>query len=193
MILSIHRTLPGSCVNGPGNRFVLWLQGCCFDCPGCFNQEARARQRGRIATVEEMAEEIIRTPGIVGASYSGGEPFLQARALTALSRQLHAAGLGVLAFTGYTDEELAASRNPHHAALLAELDILVSGRYDAAIPQAEIWAGSGNQRTRFLTERYADWRERITGPGGMELHIEPDGTVLMTGYRKLGIGERHSE
>ncbi len=33
----VSRVLPFSCVDGPGNRLVLFLQGCNFRCPGCHN------------------------------------------------------------------------------------------------------------------------------------------------------------
>ncbi|MGE6183942.1 YjjW family glycine radical enzyme activase [Aeromonas media] len=33
----VSKVLPFSCVDGPGNRLVLFLQGCNFRCPGCHN------------------------------------------------------------------------------------------------------------------------------------------------------------
>lgn len=34
---TVSRWLPFSCVDGPGNRLVIFLQGCNFRCPGCHN------------------------------------------------------------------------------------------------------------------------------------------------------------
>jgi len=34
---TVSKILTFSCVDGPGNRLVLFLQGCNFACPGCHN------------------------------------------------------------------------------------------------------------------------------------------------------------
>ena len=42
MRLNLARTLPRSAANGPGERFVLWVQGCPLACPGCWNPDTWA-------------------------------------------------------------------------------------------------------------------------------------------------------
>ena len=42
---AIHAIEPRSRANGPGARFVVWLQGCTLGCPGCFNPATHARRR----------------------------------------------------------------------------------------------------------------------------------------------------
>lgn len=34
---TVNKILTFSCVDGPGNRLVVFMQGCNFDCPGCHN------------------------------------------------------------------------------------------------------------------------------------------------------------
>lgn len=36
-LATVNKLLTWSCVDGPGNRLVLFLQGCNFACPGCHN------------------------------------------------------------------------------------------------------------------------------------------------------------
>lgn len=38
----VNKIIPFSCVDGPGNRTVVFLQGCNFDCKYCHNPETRA-------------------------------------------------------------------------------------------------------------------------------------------------------
>ncbi|CAN5238118.1 YjjW family glycine radical enzyme activase [soil metagenome] len=68
--------VPFSWVDGPGNRFVVFTQGCPFDCLGCHNPETIA-PRGPAttdATVEEMLERIREVePYVSGVTVSGGE------------------------------------------------------------------------------------------------------------------------
>jgi len=59
-----------------------------------------------------MAERILRTPGIEGVTYSGGEPMIQAEPLYTLSQILRSQGLSILCYTGYTLTELQTKKRP---------------------------------------------------------------------------------
>ncbi len=87
-------TIAFSSVDGPGNRFVVFLQGCNFDCIACHNPQTipgHAPVEGhhpRHRTVDDLLVEIRRAaPFISGVTISGGEATVQAHFL----RQLTAA------------------------------------------------------------------------------------------------------
>jgi pyruvate formate lyase activating enzyme len=74
--------IPFSWVDGPGNRFVVFVQGCSFDCIACHNPETiPSRCPGaRVASVGEIVEEIRAVePYLAGITVSGGEATLQHR------------------------------------------------------------------------------------------------------------------
>ena len=80
-----------SCVDGPGNRFVIFLQGCNFDCVACHNPQT-IPGHGPVEghhpehrSVEDLLDEIRRaTPFISGITVSGGEATQQPAFLRAL-------------------------------------------------------------------------------------------------------------
>lgn len=63
-------------VDGPGNRLVVFLQGCDFDCLACHNPQTIPVQSrtARWRSVPELVEEVRRTaPFLSGVTVSGGE------------------------------------------------------------------------------------------------------------------------
>ena len=178
MRLNLARTLARSAANGPGERFVVWVQGCPLACLGCWNPDTWAFKRRDLRGVEELAATILATEGIEGVTFTGGEPFAQARALAGLAEQVRAAGLSVFVFTGYELDELT---RPEHQALLALTDVVVAGRYvEAERANGLVWRGSANQRVHFLSDRYSpvDMEEVAE----VEFHIGDDGTLTVTGF-----------
>ncbi|MBM4367902.1 MAG: radical SAM protein [Deltaproteobacteria bacterium] len=178
MRLNLAHTLLRSAANGPGERFVLWVQGCPLACPDCWNPDTWAFERRDLRSVEELASVILATEGIEGVTFTGGEPFAQARALTVLAERVRAAGLSVFVFTGYDLDELT---RPEHRALLAVTDVLVAGRYvEAERTDRLAWRGSANQRVHDLSDRYSpdDWNEVAAA----EFHFAKDGTLTVTGF-----------
>ena len=176
----VHAVEPRSRANGPGTRFVVWLQGCTLGCPGCFNPTTHDGRGGRDTTVGALAEQLAATVtrgGIEGLSLSGGEPLQQAEAAAALLDAARALGLSTLAFSGYTLAEIREL--PHGPAVLDRLDVLVDGRYVAGERLATGLRGSANQRIHLLTSRYrlAD----VEATPIAEVRISPTGDVVLTG------------
>lgn len=76
----VASTIPFSWVDGPGNRFVVFLQGCNFDCLACHNPQTIPLQSAHATetTVEELVERVrAAMPYISGVTVSGGEATLQ--------------------------------------------------------------------------------------------------------------------
>jgi pyruvate-formate lyase-activating enzyme len=74
--------VPFSWVDGPGNRYVLFLQGCNFACSACHNPHTipLATPRARMVTVEQVLDDVRRTRRFLsGITVSGGEATLQPR------------------------------------------------------------------------------------------------------------------
>lgn len=181
MQLRVAQIIPDTEAEGPGKRFALWVQGCTLHCPGCCNPEMFAPDKGgALAPVEELAAKILGTPGIEGVSVLGGEPFQQPEPLAELCARVRAGGLSVMIYTGYTLGELKERASA--AALLAQADLLVDGRYDQTRPEAtRRWIGSSNQVMHFLSPRYTPVDPRFTTSNTVELRFEK-GQLTINGW-----------
>lgn len=86
--------IPASFVDGPGNRYVLFLQGCSFDCLACHNPQTictRSTPTTRWASTEQLLDEVAAAaPFLSGVTVSGGEATLQWRFVLELFERLHA-------------------------------------------------------------------------------------------------------
>lgn len=153
LLINLADSAAYSTANGPGERAVLWVQGCSLHCKGCHNPQTWAQVPRRVATVESVIMWFRSKPGLRGLTLSGGEPFEQAMALATLSRELRALGADVIVFSGFTREEIEGGVRPHAAELLRETDLLIDGRYLRNRPTSLPMRGSANQRLHFLTNR----------------------------------------
>lgn len=178
--MRVHGVEPRSRANGPGARFVVWLQGCTLGCAGCFNPSTHDAAGGRERSIEELVAEM-RASGAEGLSLSGGEPLQQAQAASALLDAARVLGMSTLAFSGYTIEEIRALADGPK--VLARLDVLIDGRYVAAERLATGLRGSANQRIHLLTDRYTMEEVEATPTG--EIRIGPTGEVVLTGVDPL--------
>jgi len=181
--LRIHHLEPSSRANGPGLRFVVWVQGCSLGCPACFNPETHPKAGGEIISTAVLAEIALRERGnIEGITVSGGEPFQQIQALGGfLSIIREQSNLSTLVFTGFTWKEI--QRLPGAAEVLKSIDVLLAGRYRNDLRIAKSLLGSSNKTIYFLSDRYSacDLEEVPAA----EILIRPDGTTFRTGIDPL--------
>jgi anaerobic ribonucleoside-triphosphate reductase activating protein len=169
---------------GPGARVALWVQGCSLACPGCIAPHWQQAGGGSVEPVERVAARVVELSRYEqakdGLSLSGGEPLQQADAALCLWGLVREAlpGFTLVLFTGY---RLAEVRKMGGAALslVQAADLVVEGRYVAALDDGVGLRGSSNQRivaNRGNFEPVATALSRA--PRRMELHPRPDGALL---------------
>ena len=139
-----------SIVDGPGLRMVIWTQGCIHNCEGCHNPQTHDLNAGFWLDHEQIIEQIKKTKLQKGITLSGGDPFLQAKALIPITAEAKKLGLDVWAYTGFRWEFLMHPNNPSHIEhyeLLTYVDTLVDGRFMKEKKSVDlIFRGSSNQR-----------------------------------------------
>jgi anaerobic ribonucleoside-triphosphate reductase activating protein len=151
-LISINFISEYSRSEGPGERFVIWVQGCSIRCPGCCNPEMLPFESGEQIDVQSLFERIIKAR-VEGITLLGGEPFDQAEECGALAEKVQGNGMGVMVFSGYTMDFLAKSKKCDR--LLKHTDLLKAGPYmQEQHSRKHRWIGSSNQQLIFLTDRY---------------------------------------
>ena len=149
--LRVHALLDWSAANGPGERAVIWLQGCTLGCPGCWNPAAHARPGGFARCVGEnlaWLEAVRSRAAVSGLTISGGEPMEQAPALVRLVERVHRRfpDFSIGLFSGYSEPELdrgsyrcfpaagPSEKRELWRRIRRTLDFAVLGRYNAQAP-----------------------------------------------------------
>ena len=88
----IHSFESLGAVDGPGVRFVIFMQGCCLKCKYCQNRDTWDIRGGEEYSVDEILEKILRYKNYFmpngGVTVSGGEPLLQSKFLIELFTKL---------------------------------------------------------------------------------------------------------
>lgn len=82
--------------DGPGLRYVLFLQGCPLRCKFCHNRDSWSTDINRLMTVEEVLNDYERYKTYYkrgGITVSGGEPTMQIDFVTALFKECRARGI----------------------------------------------------------------------------------------------------
>jgi len=84
-------------LDGPGVRFIVFLQGCNLKCGCCHNPETRSLSGGTDYTPEQILEKVIRYREYFGEkggiTVSGGEPLLQVQFVKELFVLCHKEGI----------------------------------------------------------------------------------------------------
>ena len=147
MKIRIAGTVNDSIVDGPGLRYVVFVQGCRHHCPGCHNPETWDVSGGKEVDTHDLVREMFANPLLSGLTLSGGEPFDQPVASMWLALQACLHGENVWCYTGYTWEEIMEKNSNEWYRLLHLVDVLVDGPFIQEQKSLDLdYRGSKNQR-----------------------------------------------
>lgn len=156
---------------GPGNRYVIWVQGCPFNCKGCITPEGIPIVENNLVEISEITSAICANEEITGITISGGEPFMQASKLTKILSVVKTVRpeLNVIVFSGFKLKELDWVEAKEFLELI---DVLIDGKYIEKLNDNKGLRGSSNQKINYLTDKlkhhkkYFEERER-----NIEIHV----------------------
>ena len=170
-MLNIYNIETSNYVNGNGCRYVLWVQGCDLKCTGCWNKQTWSFKQKKLKSIDEIFSQIKSLAhSLQGVTFSGGEPFLQAKVLSVLAKMIKEnTNLDLQIFTGYSKEEL---KDEFHIKLLKYTDILVAGRFDMNKP-------NNNQTVFMLNNNIDAW---LFNNSDVEIEINDYMDIKITGY-----------
>ena len=114
----VHSIETFGTVDGPGVRFVIFLQGCHLQCKYCHNRDTWDINSGKYMSVEELVTQIEKYKTYItpngGVTVTGGEPLLQPYFLVSLFKELKAKNIltaidtsGMVAITDIIKEVLS--------------------------------------------------------------------------------------
>lgn len=118
----IHSIESFGTVDGPGTRFVVFLQGCPMRCAYCHNPDTWAMNAGTLMEPEEIFEQYNRNKGFYkggGITATGGEPLMQVDFLIDLFTIAHQEKVHTCIDTS------GIAYKPENTELIKKLDVLI--------------------------------------------------------------------
>jgi anaerobic ribonucleoside-triphosphate reductase activating protein len=157
--INLAAYLPQTTVLGPGNRAVVWVQGCPFHCKGCIAPDWIPFNKRFQIKISKLAEMILAETNIQGLTISGGEPMMQASGLYELVKAIkNVIDLDIICYTGFRLERLLESPPERGVPeFLRYIDVLIDGPYQQELNNDIGLRGSTNQRIHYLTNRLMDY------------------------------------
>lgn len=149
MIGKINSICSLGTVDGPGIRFVVFLQGCNLRCGCCHNPETWNISDGKEFESEEILNKVVRCKEYFketgGITISGGEPLLQAKFVTDIFKRCHQVNINTCLDTS------GSILNDDVKELLTHTDIvLLDIKYTNELDYNKYVLGSYNQTLSFL-------------------------------------------
>ena len=159
--MNYSQIIPHDCANGEGWRTTLFVSGCDFHCPGCFNPESQNFDCGEPFTMYTMANilDMVKDDKVSGLSILGGDPLCQDISdlikLIDLCKRVRYIGKTVWLWSGFTFEQLFSPYNNYEEVpqwkyrqkLIEHVDIFIDGPFTKEQKDLTLkWRGSKNQR-----------------------------------------------
>lgn len=174
MIGRIHSFESFGTVDGPGIRFVIFLQGCPLRCQYCHNPDTWGAG-GEEYSVEDVVQRAIRYRNYFGdkggVTVTGGEPLLQIDFVIELFTALKAKGIHTCVDTsGITFKKDNAVSVEKHQKLLAVTDLFLLDIKHIDDEACKKLTGQSNENTlafaRFLSDNGKPmWLRQVLVPG----------------------------
>ena len=171
----IHSFESFGTVDGPGIRYVIFMQGCPLRCKYCHNPDSWDARGGSEYSAEELARGALRYKnywrGGGGVTVSGGEPLLQIDFVTELFCLLKANGVHTAVDTsGITFDPASEKSLQKHAKLLEYADLFLLDIKHIDSEGCRQLTGSGNENelafARYLSDNGKDiWIRQVLVPG----------------------------
>lgn len=182
MLINIAKLDRNCKVLGPGKRYIIWVQGCFFNCKGCYNTEYQSFEKKILIDTEEIIEDILSLKSkIEGVTFLGGEPLLQAKQLAIIAKKCQKNNLSVLCYTGFEYENLKRCKNKNVEELFKYIDVLIDGLYIEKLAINREFKGSSNQKIIYFTNRYS--KEDFDVENSYEIEISRN-NIYIKGFYK---------
>ena len=212
----IHSFESFGTVDGPGIRFVVFLQGCPLRCQYCHNPDTWGAG-GTEYSVEEVVNRVVRYRNYFGetggVTVTGGEPLLQIDFVTELFTALKAKGINTCVDTsGITFRADNQTVVEKHKKLLEVADLFLLDIKHIDDEACKKLTGQSNQNTLAFAKFLSDngkrmWIRQVLVPGNTDgeeslrrtrqfidglqtvekVEVLPYHTLGLAKYEKLGI------
>ena len=166
--------------DGPGLRLVVFLQGCPFRCLYCANPDTISAEGGTPTDMEHIVRMAVSQKPFFGkrggVTFSGGEPTVQAKALSPLFDKLHGEGINICLDTN------GGVWNSDVEELLGKTDLVLLDVKQFNPERHENLTGRSNTQTL----KTAEWLEEHGKPFWLRYVLVPGISDFEEDIRALG-------
>ena len=165
----VHSVESFGTVDGPGIRFVLFLQGCHLQCKYCHNIDTWNMNGGEYKSLDDIFEKIMKYKNYIypngGVTVTGGEPLLQVKFLIELFEKLKKENIHTC-----IDTSGMVALTPDIKKLLSLTDLVLLDIKHINSEKCKNLVGFGNEKelafARYLSENNIHmWIRQVLVPG----------------------------